>query len=235
MPNDVETTLTITGPEEDVRQLIEQVKGIDQEGAQSAFDLNKIDPMPPEYGHTGLLRHPNREKLVLSRESAVKITELGEVAGSAVQDGQIILLDKEALKERYGHAGWYSWRIAHWGTKWNAFGTSLVYNNGNEAQFFFVTAWNEPKIALEKLAAAFPRCTLHVHVGGEIEGEPFEYSLKGEELPPERQGFCRQDGVAEYLADSYPLRHVRPFRTKPTKTLSGGASRLKPHEVPDQQ
>ena len=41
---------------------------------------------------------------------------------------------------KYGFPTWYEWRIANWGTKWNAFGTEILSND----EIKFQTTWNCP-------------------------------------------------------------------------------------------
>ena len=50
---------------------------------------------------------------------------------------------------KYGFADWYDWRIAHWGTKWNAVsGISGEWDSGD----YFETAWSMPENWLRELA-----------------------------------------------------------------------------------
>ncbi|MCR5020356.1 hypothetical protein [Ruminococcus sp.] len=62
-----------------------------------------------------------------------------------------------AEHEKYGYNNWYDWRIANWGTKWNAYG----YNEGedyscNKDSLRLLTAWSAPHAVLEKLSEMFP-------------------------------------------------------------------------------
>ena len=47
----------------------------------------------------------------------------------------------------YGSIDWYDWRIKHWGTKWNAEGTTIA-----DGTITFTTAWSTCVPILEKLA-----------------------------------------------------------------------------------
>ena len=42
----------------------------------------------------------------------------------------------------YGSTSWYEWRIANWGTKWNAYGQNDKRNIGDTIHF--ETAWSSP-------------------------------------------------------------------------------------------
>lgn len=55
-----------------------------------------------------------------------------------------------------GFEGWYDWRCAHWGTKWNTcdFHGRLIADHVYDCSF--ATAWSCPIPALRALAAAYP-------------------------------------------------------------------------------
>ena len=46
--------------------------------------------------------------------------------------------------EKYGHANWYSWRVANWGTKWDARVEDFDDSDPNQAYVYFETAWSPP-------------------------------------------------------------------------------------------
>lgn len=108
------------------------------------FDFNKIIPMPQELRGTT----------------------------SPVPKGQ----EAEAarLQAQYGHANWYSWACANWGTKWgacNPTGTSGVSPLEElaaasedsppraQAEWGFQTAWSPPEPVMKKLSEMFPEVT----------------------------------------------------------------------------
>lgn len=49
---------------------------------------------------------------------------------------------------KYGFPTWYEWRIANWGTKWNAFDTEILSND----EVKFQTAWNCPEEIFKALS-----------------------------------------------------------------------------------
>lgn len=53
--------------------------------------------------------------------------------------------------KNYGHATWYDWCVANWGTKWNAYGCVV-----EEDQVTFQTAWSNPEPVITKLAEMYP-------------------------------------------------------------------------------
>lgn len=55
----------------------------------------------------------------------------------------------EEERRLYGKNNWYDWSIVHWGTKWNAYSSSL--DKENDA-IYFDTAWSSPIPVLDALA-----------------------------------------------------------------------------------
>ncbi len=79
-----------------------------------------------------------------------------------------------ALKEKYGHSDWYSWNVANWGTKWNAYELSAPPGQGSpiealasahgasserQVEYDFDTAWSPPMPIFEALTKRFPTLT----------------------------------------------------------------------------
>jgi hypothetical protein len=52
-------------------------------------------------------------------------------------------------RAKYGKDNWYDWCRYHWGTKWNAYSSSLDMDNN---EILFDTAWTCPLGVLDKLA-----------------------------------------------------------------------------------
>ncbi len=52
----------------------------------------------------------------------------------------------------YGHATWYNWAVANWGTKWNAYQQEKPENN----VIMFETAWAGVPDLIDKLSVRFP-------------------------------------------------------------------------------
>lgn len=51
----------------------------------------------------------------------------------------------------YGFATWYQWSVSFWGTKWNAYETSVTKD-----QVSFQTAWSAPIPVIEALSSMYP-------------------------------------------------------------------------------
>lgn len=64
------------------------------------------------------------------------------------------------LKQKYGFADWYEWRVFNWGTKWNASDVELTLNSPTELYLSFNTAWSPPTPVVTKIAELFPFATI---------------------------------------------------------------------------
>jgi len=72
--------------------------------------------------------------------------------------------------EAYGFTGWYGWRVANWGTKWDISPDDASINiveykgNRNKKKFLttFDTAWSPPLGVLHKLSERFPELEIKV-------------------------------------------------------------------------
>ena len=60
-------------------------------------------------------------------------------------------------KEETGHSSWYSWSLANWGTKWNAYSFRLIDEDDDLLDFSIDTAWSPPEPIFEALATR-PEC-----------------------------------------------------------------------------
>jgi hypothetical protein len=59
---------------------------------------------------------------------------------------KIIPMDEKLLEGE----GWYEWRVANWGTKWD--GYDGRFNCDDFSSFYFETAWTPPLPIIKKLA-----------------------------------------------------------------------------------
>ena len=63
----------------------------------------------------------------------------------------------QAEEQKFGRENcWYEWSISNWGTKWNAYDTSVEGNT-----VIFDTAWSAPKPILEELSLMFPEVSFY--------------------------------------------------------------------------
>ena len=86
-------------------------------------------------------------------------------------------------QKKYGYSDWYSWSVANWGTKWDACDTDITAHSEDVLQLRFSTAWNLPKVWLERLFTMeefMPLRIVHFH---EDEGECVGGRTKKNGLP----------------------------------------------------
>lgn len=96
--------------------------------------------------------------------------------------------------EECGHASWYSWSLANWGTKWNAYSYEVIDEHEGRFEFRFDTAWSPPEPVFAALADR-PECEdLRIDIQGFDEGWLFAYraeifcgSCDIESIPPTRE------------------------------------------------
>lgn len=142
MPNYCYHQMYCYGTAEDIEQLKQHILVKDEQG-ETHFDFNRIIPMPPE--------------LDIDCVSPV---------GSALK--AIYALNKQ----RYGYETWYDWRIAYWGTKWNALNT-VILDSPADLCIAFDTAWNPALLIYRQLCKAFPQVKFkidYIEVGVSLAG-----------------------------------------------------------------
>jgi hypothetical protein len=58
---------------------------------------------------------------------------------------------------------WYDWNVEHWGTKWDAYDESMLYDKGlTSYEVAFTTAWSPPIAFAKRLAEMFPKLTIGI-------------------------------------------------------------------------
>lgn len=171
MPNYVKNCLKIGGQEKDIIEVLNRI--CDPEKGLGTIDFERIIPMPEELDvdndecsmefaikcalfddmDTLKLDYPDfrgkrlREQLIgVSRDTITKWSEIGWK-----------YIDN---RRKYGFYDWYGWRIANWGTKWNAWECQLEWDDGDTQAISFYTAWSAPNPVIKKLAEMFPNVTM---------------------------------------------------------------------------
>lgn len=77
---------------------------------------------------------------------------------------------------------WYEWNPENWGTKWNAYDTSLEPKENGLTELRFDTAWSHPYPVLEKLSKKFPNALIQVSYADEDLGHNIgQYAIKNGE------------------------------------------------------
>lgn len=175
MPNYCQSLLTITG-DSDVIENLEQAMFSSEDG-KTFLDFNKIVPMPGTLsirsgGHvekTSSLLYPKPDSKEWEIEDLIKTysSNFPEDAVPPVSVEQIIALLKQTPEGRlklleghlyhrnlkqYGYSDWYSWRRAHWGTKWKI----VDFERLELGRFSFSTAWSPPTQVIAALAEQYP-------------------------------------------------------------------------------
>ena len=174
MPNHVTTTCTVTGPAASLAAFQARMFRPDEDDdGLVRFDFERILPMPDcvrvteassdvELGLVvlGLAKEGHAERfLTYPFIQAAGVRTVEDLKAWIVKD-RPETVDKARLSvkalEETGHADWYAWSCATWGTKWNAYGCSGVSVEDGVLSFVFDTAWDFPEPVFEALAKAYP-------------------------------------------------------------------------------
>jgi hypothetical protein len=184
MPNHVTNNLIFKGSNKDIQELRNAIKGVDSDGDEIEIDFNKIIPMPESM-------HITSGSMVDRGIAILKFTERGDdselrrmldypwVKAENIKTPQQLVDhflkeekgNQDYLKEarialdnieKYGHKDWYSWSVANWGTKWNAYNIS-----SGESSLSFDTAWSTPAQVIEKLSEMFPNIEITLEFADE--------------------------------------------------------------------
>lgn len=171
MPNHVINEIKIHGSEEEIQAVLEAVQknslGI------GTIDFNKLLPMPPELNieagsrtDRGLKHYRDFVEVftlgsTMNTEKLAAIPEESEAA--FLRQRSDIPPDEWDLGKaawnnirRFGAPTWYEWCIAHWGTKWNAYGMDAAYPFAARGVIHFQTAQSAPHPILNELSKHFP-------------------------------------------------------------------------------
>lgn len=62
----------------------------------------------------------------------------------------------KANTKEFGFSGWYDWRVAKWGTKWEAIEPTDIGVGPEHYSVSFLTAWSPPTAWVEYVSAKFP-------------------------------------------------------------------------------
>ena len=123
--------------------------------------------------------------LIITGDAAAVTAVLEKVDGGVDERGNRIYLDFEKVipmpSEYSSGDGWYDWRCANWGTKWNSYwyGEKLEkkIKKGNQIKLkvtlTFSTAWSPPTPVIEALITQFPACEFdlkYYECGGGFKG-----------------------------------------------------------------
>jgi hypothetical protein len=115
---------------------------------KNGFNFEKVDPTPKE----------------LTKDIIIQ---------SIAHDEKEAILDLKRItderKEKYGHVGWYSWRLEHWGTKWDIANrdemvVTKIHKNKSVLSTSFDTAWSLAVPGLLKISKMVPNTEIEMEV-----------------------------------------------------------------------
>lgn len=246
MPNHVTHRMTITGSPAAVNALIDRhfpmimstnLKG-EEIGQVQILNFHSIIPMPDTIKNT-TSGGTNRVEEALAtgdlkalrpylddtwvRDAGVKKLEdlpefLAKHYRMTIEELKTIGKNRIQNRELYGHADWYGWSVANWGTKWNAYAMAVVKigvsedQNGPSMTFevTFQTAWSSPEPIFHKLAELHPEVSFDVT--GFDEGWNFAYVGKA------AKGVF-EGGEVEATDELYEFVHGHPREKDPDEAV----------------
>lgn len=184
MPNHITNILTLEGDSEQVHAMLDKIKS-DELGFGS-IDFNKIIPMPESLNIEAGSRtddalyvcmmalNPAAPDMGIPKLSSEEYQKLTGIVGRSMGE-QFVRLDTQEISRvckymplsdaiamgqvvvsnflQYGSGDWYGWRRRNWGTKWNAY---KIHFDQESQSIHFLTAWNTPIPAMNKLSQMFP-------------------------------------------------------------------------------
>jgi hypothetical protein len=232
MPNWCQIQFTVRGTPEAVGRFKAGVEGMD-EGEKQEFDFNRILPMPPELhiesGSTGDIGYA----AFYGDASGVLQYPWVMAEGITTVDELRAFLDKKDPRyyemgtkyhentQNHGHATWYSWSTANWGTKWNACHIDLTDNGESGLEYRFDTAWSFPEPIFYGLAEKFPDVTIDGTMdeeGGYFYGS---FSIKEGELTLDYEEGVRPGGPYDYNEDDEEEEEEAEGEGAGTSTANG--------------
>ena len=166
MANDYRNRLTLRGERETLEKVFDSIrtKGAFKDGSDRVFDFDKVIPTPEELkiesssgaemvvllymldARFTMVAAPYDPKVKMAIERYVKWdddtrTRMEELARQYL-----------ANIAKYKYPNWYSFHIAKWGTKWNAYGANVR----NDDTLEYETANGYPKPVLIELSKKWP-------------------------------------------------------------------------------
>lgn len=184
MPNWVENVLSITkGDPAVVWDAIRNHDRLQNPGYpdydDSAFDFNRLLPMPEELHNCGPIGTMSGIADDLLADNGIGdyakyqwvkdagITTVEQLCAHWKYDyNEVVALGKlrQENREKYGDPDWYDWHTTNWGTKWNACYVHFSYKpEHKDTVLVFDTAWAPPVPIFEALAEKFPEHEIVIH------------------------------------------------------------------------
>lgn len=228
MANHIQNRIKINCNEEQLKNILESIKGENYEdGTPMKIDFNKIIPMPKELhidsdvwlmpiehypypnpdADTGIMAHLKEMKLHLDKNPSRKEKDINNFL--------------QGIKNylNFGYATWYKWSTYNWGTKWNAYQQGDKRDTNNI--IYFQTAWSTPIPVIKQLSKMFPIVEITLDYADEDSGsnagqimffngeivnhyEPKSQSIEAYNIyfelhPDEKENYALVDGKYEYV------------------------------------
>lgn len=224
MPNWCYQKLRVQGKPEDLARFKEACL------PEGIFELDRVIPMPRELdiqegsaGNTGYQAlYGNWSEVLASMArntdipTEARLSRESFAAWLETVDPEAVSLGRQykANIERHGHRSWYTWRIEHWGTKWEIGSDQQSICEDSETSLFlqFETAWSPIHPVVQKIACRHPDLSFdlwYLDEGGSFSGrsslQGCEYSdedLEWRQLAEEQFGwdFADEDDDEEVAA-----------------------------------
>jgi hypothetical protein len=157
MPNNIKNRLEIIGTEKQVNEVLDFLRGEpSEEGFEMFIDFGKIIPMPESLNisrNSWVMPLENQFSANIKMKAHIdEIKEFCEKNPSRKEQtiNNFIAGIKNYIE--YGHATWYNWSVANWGTKLNAYQQEKQESNA----IMFETAWAGVPDLINKLSVKFP-------------------------------------------------------------------------------
>lgn len=186
MPNHTTNRVRFMGDPTKVKELMKAVST-----NESPFDFNNIIPMPEtlncesgSYGDFALLYFHKIDKpsiLGFDEDMHKRATDFFSALDPKGEEYLKLKNLADTYKkniDNYGHKDWYSWRIANWGTKWNAYHFEHFEQQTDEVTFD--TAWASPLPIFFTLSEMYKDITISVDYYNEDGGTGNMVFLSGQ-------------------------------------------------------
>lgn len=194
--------LAIANPDESLNQILEQ--------KTDSHQKNMYDQYVEVFGNVEHESYNTQtfDKFIDSEEK--RFQELRNLPTTEIKQESLNELGKRLIEvqEKYGFDNWYDWRVANWGTKWNAANSQFI-DDCNTIQFD--TAWAIPYPIISKIADENPDVKLDGYSEEET-GWFDEYKTEDGKLT------ITGRGELEYDEDTDETKEVREAFTPITYT-----------------
>lgn len=176
MPNNITNSVAIEGTADQIKAIFDFMCGPDwDDGTPNFFDFGKIKPMPEGMDvqcHSGVERCAKiafgDDKEMAFVKSLGSIHKKDNFPGSFSDEDWGKYIQCLNNLRNHGHAYWYDWAIANWGTKWNAY--SQNYDESSPETITFQTAWSGVPELIRLLSEKFRDVTVFYKYADEDTG-----------------------------------------------------------------